>query len=73
MLVSGGAGDCNICITDCVQGQTVQALSGHTGEKKDDVKDAMYVRLSSQFCQAKHNSLPNVNTPMPPCHVSHIL
>ena len=32
MLVSGGAGDCNICITDCVQQQTINALSGHTGK-----------------------------------------
>ena len=32
LLVSGGAGDCKIYVTDCATGTPFQALSGHTGE-----------------------------------------
>ena len=32
VLVSGGAGDCNIYVTDCNQGQTVHAMAGHSGK-----------------------------------------
>uniref|UniRef100_A0A673KR76 WD repeat-containing protein 47-like n=1 Tax=Sinocyclocheilus rhinocerous TaxID=307959 RepID=A0A673KR76_9TELE len=31
ILISGGAGDCNIYTTDCQRGQGLHALSGHTG------------------------------------------
>jgi WD40 repeat protein len=31
LLVSGGAGDCKIYVTDCVTGTPFQALSGHSG------------------------------------------
>ncbi|XP_017147169.1 WD repeat-containing protein 47 [Drosophila miranda] len=31
LLVSGGAGDCKIYITDCVSGTPFQAFSGHSG------------------------------------------
>ncbi|XP_043211667.1 WD repeat-containing protein 47-like [Amphibalanus amphitrite] len=31
LLVSGGAGDCKIYVTDCATGVPFQALSGHTG------------------------------------------
>ncbi|XP_022832367.1 WD repeat-containing protein 47 isoform X3 [Spodoptera litura] len=31
LLVSGGAGDCKIYVTDCATGKTFQALSGHSG------------------------------------------
>lgn len=31
LLVSGGAGDCKIYVTDCIIGKTFQALSGHSG------------------------------------------
>lgn len=31
LLISGGAGDCKIYVTDCVTGTPFQALSGHTG------------------------------------------
>ena len=31
LLVSGGAGDCKIYVTDCVTATPFQALSGHTG------------------------------------------
>ncbi|XP_037299970.1 WD repeat-containing protein 47 isoform X1 [Manduca sexta] len=31
LLVSGGAGDCKIYVTDCAIGKTFQALSGHSG------------------------------------------
>ncbi|KAM8712540.1 hypothetical protein ACLKA7_012959 [Drosophila subpalustris] len=31
LLVSGGAGDCKIYVTDCVTGMPFQAFSGHTG------------------------------------------
>lgn len=32
LLISGGAGDCKIYVTDCLTGTPFQALSGHTGE-----------------------------------------
>lgn len=32
LLISGGAGDCKIYVTDCATGQPYQALSGHNGE-----------------------------------------
>ncbi|KAF5295460.1 hypothetical protein FQR65_LT10448 [Abscondita terminalis] len=31
LLISGGAGDCKIYVTDCTTGTPFQALSGHTG------------------------------------------
>lgn len=31
LLVSGGAGDCKIYVTDCATGKTFQALCGHSG------------------------------------------
>ncbi|XP_064215852.1 WD repeat-containing protein 47 isoform X3 [Tribolium castaneum] len=31
LLISGGAGDCKIYVTDCATGTPFQALSGHTG------------------------------------------
>ncbi|XP_071801753.1 WD repeat-containing protein 47-like isoform X1 [Asterias amurensis] len=31
VLISGGAGDCNIYVTDCNQGQMVHAMAGHSG------------------------------------------
>ncbi|XP_008482103.1 WD repeat-containing protein 47-like, partial [Diaphorina citri] len=31
LLISGGAGDCKIYVTDCATGQAFQALSGHSG------------------------------------------
>ncbi|KAI1730703.1 WD repeat-containing protein 47 [Ditylenchus destructor] len=30
ILVSGGAGNCNICLTDCVTGRTFKTFAGHT-------------------------------------------
>ncbi|KAK0425971.1 hypothetical protein QR680_009481 [Steinernema hermaphroditum] len=30
VLVSGGAGNCGICVTDCASGHTVRTLSGHS-------------------------------------------
>lgn len=33
ILISAGAGDCNIYTTDCQRGQGLHALSGHTGTK----------------------------------------
>ena len=32
LLISGGAGDCKIYVTDCVTGTPFQALSGHSGQ-----------------------------------------
>ena len=33
LLVSGGAGDCKIYVTDCVTATPFQSLSGHSGKK----------------------------------------
>lgn len=35
ILISAGAGDCNIYTTDCQRGQGLHALSGHTGTNID--------------------------------------
>jgi len=32
LLISGGAGDCKIYVTDCTTGTPFQALSGHSGK-----------------------------------------
>ena len=48
LLVSGGAGDCKIYVTDCVTGTPFQALSGHSGilfVKKNTI-------LKSFFCES---------------------
>jgi len=33
LLVSGGAGDCKIYVTDCQTATPFQAMSGHTGKQ----------------------------------------
>ena len=33
LLVSGGAGDCKIYVTDCTTGTPFQSLSGHSGTR----------------------------------------
>lgn len=33
LLISGGAGDCKIWVTDCETATPFQSLSGHTGKK----------------------------------------
>lgn len=30
IVVSGGAGNCHICLTDCTTGQTFKSFTGHT-------------------------------------------
>lgn len=32
LLISGGAGDCKIYVTDCATSTPFQAMSGHTGK-----------------------------------------
>lgn len=44
LLISGGAGDCKIYVTDCATGTPFQALSGHTGAAK------IYVVCFVLFC-----------------------
>lgn len=39
ILISAGAGDCNIYTTDCQRGQGLHALSGHTGMMTKRTKD----------------------------------
>lgn len=31
IVVSGGAGNCHICLTDCTTGRTFKSFNGHTG------------------------------------------
>jgi len=31
LLVSAGAGDCKICVTDCASGALLRAMPGHSG------------------------------------------
>lgn len=31
LMISGGAGDCRVYVTDCETGIAISALSGHTG------------------------------------------
>lgn len=33
LLVSGGAGDCKIYVTDCETGMPVRAMMGHSGKE----------------------------------------
>lgn len=46
ILISAGAGDCNIYTTDCQRGQGLHALSGHTGM----YVVASLVRFLSLYC-----------------------
>lgn len=39
ILISAGAGDCNIYTTDCQRGQGLHALSGHTGTHTNTLAD----------------------------------
>jgi len=32
LLVSAGAGDCKICVTDCASGALLRAMPGHSGQ-----------------------------------------
>ena len=32
LLISGGAGDCKIYVTDCETGTPIRIMSGHTGK-----------------------------------------
>ena len=32
LLISGGAGDCKIYVTDCETGQPIRMMAGHSGE-----------------------------------------
>ncbi len=32
LLISGGAGDCKIYVTDCETGTPIRVMSGHSGE-----------------------------------------
>lgn len=47
ILISAGAGDCNIYTTDCQRGQGLHALSGHTG-----LLVLTYCRAQSDFKRA---------------------
>lgn len=53
ILISAGAGDCNIYTTDCQRGQGLHALSGHTGV-------CVFVRTSAQSeCKVLNISFPS--------------
>ena len=42
LLISGGAGDCKIYVTDCETGQPIRVMSGHSG---------MFYRILPDFSQ----------------------
>ncbi|KAL1518018.1 hypothetical protein ABEB36_001704 [Hypothenemus hampei] len=50
LLISGGAGDCKIYVTDCVTGTPFQALSGHTGHIL-----ALYTWGGAMFVSGSHD------------------
>jgi hypothetical protein len=41
-LVSGGAGNCHICLTDCTTGQTFKDFTGHTGKSHGKGKTSFH-------------------------------
>uniref|UniRef100_A0AAR5PG64 WD repeat-containing protein 55 homolog n=2 Tax=Dendroctonus ponderosae TaxID=77166 RepID=A0AAR5PG64_DENPD len=50
LLISGGAGDCKIYVTDCATGTPFQALSGHTGHIL-----ALYTWGGAMFVSGSHD------------------
>lgn len=58
ILISAGAGDCNIYTTDCQRGQGLHALSGHTGTTQ-----ALVFRADGLFSVNR----PRFNRPHPDC------
>lgn len=50
ILISAGAGDCNIYTTDCQRGQGLHALSGHTGAQRSS-------NLSLRLTKNKHSNM----------------
>jgi hypothetical protein len=58
LLISGGAGDCKIYVTDCATGTPFQALSGHSGKRRGKVpwcrRAQLCPRCSSAFSQSLH-------------------
>ena len=62
LLVSGGAGDCKIYVTDCATGTPFQALTGHSGQLKTRLS-----LLFHRFTRAKHNGWINLNVFFRPC------
>ncbi|CAG0924733.1 unnamed protein product, partial [Notodromas monacha] len=50
LLVSGGAGDCKIYVTDCATGTPFQALSGHSGHVL-----ALYTWGGAMFVSGSHD------------------
>ena len=38
LLISGGAGDCKIYVTDCETGMPVRAMAGHSGTQSQTEK-----------------------------------
>ena len=36
LLISGGAGDCKIYVTDCDSGRPIRTMTGHTGKEVND-------------------------------------
>lgn len=50
ILISAGAGDCNIYTTDCQRGQGLHALSGHTGAQRSS-------NLSFRLTENKHSNM----------------
>lgn len=43
LLISGGAGDCKIYVTDCETGMPVRAMAGHSGTKSQTKKIYVHV------------------------------
>ncbi|BET02766.1 WD domain, G-beta repeat [Nesidiocoris tenuis] len=70
LLISGGAGDCKIYVTDCATGQAYQALSGHTGHvlSLNNWGGAMFVSGSNdrtvRFWDLRTRGCVNVVTPI---------
>lgn len=57
ILISAGAGDCNIYTTDCQRGQGLHALSGHTGRL--DVSWSLYKHPGSWPRRGAKYIMPN--------------
>lgn len=81
LLISGGAGDCKIYVTDCTTGTPFQALSGHSGHVLTlyNWGGAMFVSGSQdktvRFWDLRTRSCVNMVTPatVPGSRVSRVL
>lgn len=68
ILISAGAGDCNIYTTDCQRGQGLHALSGHTGMQILTQTHTYTVSCSEDSMHTGTHTLTYTYTVISHCH-----